>query len=162
MRCCALLCCCGLLHAIACAPSPTANSPAEDRAALTELKTTKWPRAYLKQDVELLAQILHPSFQLTDVNGETSSRTRELELLETTPWRPAHFEYNIERLEIYEGRFAVVAGRGCTDSSTYVSSNHLVKEDGRWRAISSHVSGYVQFDEDPMAARACVEAGVTP
>ena len=64
-----------------------------------------------------------------------------MERIRTTRWDPGNFEFRIERLDIYQGRFAVVDGTGIADRYTYKSSNFFVKEDGVWRAIASHVSG---------------------
>ena len=46
-----------------------------------------------------------------------------------------------------EGRFAVIDGTGVAERYTYKSSNFLIKEDGEWRAIASHVSGRKDLPE---------------
>lgn len=118
-----------------------AVSLADDEATLRHFKTVLWPQAYRTQDVELLDRLLHDSFELIDGEGNRSTKAEELEGIRTTRWNPGSFEYRIERLQIYQGAFAVIAGTGIAERYTYKSSNFLVKEDGVWRAIASHVSG---------------------
>lgn len=114
----------------------------DDEATLRHMKTVLWPQAYRTQDVELLDRLLHDTFEKIGRDGTTSSKQQELESLRGEAWDPGSFEYRIERLDIYDGRFAVIAGVGVAARYRYVSSNYLVKEDGRWQAIGSHVSGY--------------------
>ena len=115
---------------------------AGDEEELRNLKTQLWNQAYRNQDVKLLDTILHPSFQMIDASGNRSNKTKELEYIEDNKWNPLNFSYTIERLDIYDDRFAIVDGVGDTDTYSYKSSNVLIKEEGRWQAISSHVSGY--------------------
>ncbi len=117
-----------------------ANSSDED--ALRHLKTVLWPQAYRTQDTALLGQILHPTFEMIDNEGRRSDRKSEIEFVSKHAWEPSNFSYTIERLEIYDSKFAVVDGTGATDTYQYKSSNYLIKENGRWQAIGSHVSGY--------------------
>lgn len=116
----------------------------DDEAQLRELKTVLWQRAYREQDTALLDQILHESFQLIDAEGGHSNKQQELQWIAANAWNPGEFEYRIERLDIYDGQFVIVAGRGLASNYSYSSSNVLIKQDGRWQAISSHVSGYQQ------------------
>jgi hypothetical protein len=61
------------------------------------------------------------------------------------------FRFVIRRLQIFENRTAVVSGTGYIETKAkdgnkgskteYQSSNVLIERDGRWQAISSHVSG---------------------
>jgi hypothetical protein len=115
---------------------------ADDESVLRNFKTVLWPKAYLTQDTELLDELLHDSFQLIDVDGTRSSKQDQLEYVRSNKWNPGNFKYVIDRLDIYDGAFAIVSGTGIADSYTYTSSNVLIKEDGKWRAIASHVSGY--------------------
>ena len=77
------------------------------------------------------------------IDGEGNRRTKqdELDYIANNQWDPGSFEFRIERLQIYQGAFAVIAGTGVAEKYTYKSSNFLVKENGVWRAIASHVSG---------------------
>lgn len=114
---------------------------ADDYDTLRHFKTVLWPTAYRNQDTELLDRLLHDTFEMIDGEGNRSTKAKELERIATTRWDPGTFEYRIERLHIYQGRFAVIDGTGIAERYTYKSSNFLVKEDGEWRAIASHVSG---------------------
>ena len=115
---------------------------ADDYDVLRHFKTVLWPQAYRTQDVELLDRLLHNSFEMIDADGNRSTKQQELEYVRNNKWDPGSFEYRIERLQIYQGSFAVIDGTGVAEKYTYKSSNFLVKEDGAWRAIASHVSGY--------------------
>ena len=115
---------------------------AEDYDVLRNFKTVLWPQAYRTQDAELLERLLHDSFEMIDAEGNRSTKQQELEYVRNNAWDPGSFEYRIERLQIYQGSFAVIDGTGVAEKYTYKSSNFLVKEDGVWRAIASHVSGY--------------------
>lgn len=125
------------------------NSNASDETALRELKIVLWARAYREQDVNLLDRILHPKFRLIDSDGTISTKPEEIEYIKKNKASYDLFRFEIERLEIFDGRFAVVSGQGIIQSTgksgktetRYRSSNHLIKEDGVWRAVSSHVSG---------------------
>ncbi|WP_223787422.1 nuclear transport factor 2 family protein [Marinicella meishanensis] len=121
---------------------PPKPNQADDAAQLKHLKLTLWPQAYRSQDAELLAQILHPQFQMIDAGGQTTTRQQELQYVKDNPWTAVNFQYHIERLEVFAGHTAVVSGRGETDTYQYHSSNVLIKQDGRWQAIASHVSGF--------------------
>lgn len=116
----------------------------DDEATLRELKTVLWQQAYREQDTVLLDRILHESFQMIDGEGGRSDKQKELQWISANAWDPGEFEYRIERLDIYDGKFAIVAGKGLASNYSYSSSNVLIKEDGRWQAVSSHVSGYEQ------------------
>lgn len=114
---------------------------ADDYEILREFKTVLWPQAYRTQDVQLLDRLLHDSFEVIDGEGNRSTKRQELENIRNNKWDPGRFEYQIERIQIYQGLFAVIAGTGVAETYSYKSSNFLVKEDGVWRAIASHVSG---------------------
>ncbi len=135
---------CYAICLISLASCPPAALGQDDEAVLRELKTVLWQQAYREQDTELLDRILHESFQMIDGEGGLSNKQKELDWVANNAWNPGEFEYRIERLDIYDGKFAVVAGKGLASNYTYRSSNVLIKEDGRWQAVSSHVSGYQQ------------------
>lgn len=118
-----------------------AASLADDYEVLRNFKTVLWPQAYRTQDVELLDRMLHDSFEMIDGEGNRSTKKEELDYISKNQWNPGSFEFRIERLQIYQGSFAVIAGTGIAETYTYKSSNFLIKEDGVWRAIASHVSG---------------------
>ena len=115
---------------------------ADDYDVLRHFKTVLWPQAYRTQDVELLDRLLHDSFEMIDAEGNRSTKAKELEYVSENQWNPGTFEYRIERLQIYQDSFAVIDGTGIAADYSYKSSNFLIKEDGVWRAIASHVSGF--------------------
>ena len=115
---------------------------ADDEQTLRHFKTVLWPQAYRTQDVELLDQLLHDSFEMIDAEGKRSTKQAELDYVKNNKWDPGSFEYRIERLKIYDGAFAIIDGTGLAEKYTYKSSNVLIKENGEWRAVASHVSGF--------------------
>ena len=135
--------------ALACAGIASAGSPA-DEAALRELKEVLWPKAYFNQDTKLLDQILAPEFQMVDGDGNWSTKADELVWLARNKPGYDSLVYSIRRLDIFENGTAIAAGtgtiRGSDEKGPYVaeyqSTNVLIKRDGRWQAIASHVSGY--------------------
>ena len=120
---------------------------ADDEATLRHFKTVLWPQAYRTQDVELLDSMLHESFEVIDNEGTVSTKQGELDFIANNEWDPGEFEYRIDRLDIYDGKTAIISGAGIASNYTYKSSNVLIKEDGKWRAISSHVSGVRDRDD---------------
>lgn len=120
-----------------------------DKEFLRHLKQVEWPRAYREQNVNLLDSILAPEFERIGFDGERSSKQEELERVRTT--RPSYdsFTFDITRLEVFPNGTAIISGIGTVKgrdaegayAMTYSSSNVLIKRDGQWRAISSHVSG---------------------
>ncbi|NVJ66807.1 MAG: nuclear transport factor 2 family protein [Gammaproteobacteria bacterium] len=138
-----------LCTAQACATSPQTPT---DEQQLRHLKTTLWQQAYRNGDVKLLDKILHESFQFVQNDGSISTKAKELDFVANNQWNPKSFRYEILRLDIYQGQFAVVSGTGHAETQNgtkyqYHSSNHLIKQDGRWQAISSHVSGYKELTD---------------
>ncbi len=123
---------------------------ANDEETLREFKTVLWPKAYRTQDVELLDRLLHDSFVVINDAGEASTKKGELEYIANNQWDKGEFEYRIERLDIYDSKVAIISGKGIASNYSYTSSNVLIKEDGRWQAISSHVSGIKEKPDAPM------------
>lgn len=128
---------------------PSAAAAADDEAALRQLKLVDWPRAYREQDPVLLARILAPEFQMIDAEGKVSTRADELAWVRANAPSYDRFEYTIERLEVFDNGSAIVAGRGQVEGgepavrwrTTYRSTNVLLRRDGGWVAVASHVSG---------------------
>ena len=126
-----------------------AQDRADDEAALRHLKTVLWPQAYQQQDARLLDRILDDRFQVIDADGNWS--TKQLELADVRRTRPGYdsLRFSIRRLDIFENGTAVVAGTGTVfgrDSAgpytvSYQSSNIMIRREGQWRAVASHVSG---------------------
>ena len=130
----------------------------EDEETLRNFKTVLWPQAYNEQDTALLNTLLHDDFQMMDDNGDSFTKADELEYI--TNYAPSHdeFNYEITRLDLFDNGTAVISGTGTMKGvdgaeayiTTYKSSNVLIKENGQWKAISSHVSG-VKEETFPMA-----------
>ena len=125
-----------------------------DAIAIRELKETLWPKAYFEQDTALLDRILAPEFQSVDDAGNWSTKAAELEWVAKN--RPSYesLTFEIRRLDIFPNGTAIAAGtgtiRGRDESGPYVgqyqSTNVLIKRDGEWRAVASHVSGYKKVE----------------
>jgi Domain of unknown function (DUF4440) len=133
---------------IAAEPNPERQA---DTARLRELKEVLWPKAYREQDAALLAQILADEFESIDAEGNRSTKAEELDYVRKNKPSYDSFRFVIRRLQIFENRTAVVSGTGYIETKAkdgkkgskteYQSSNVLIERDGRWQAISSHVSG---------------------
>jgi Domain of unknown function (DUF4440) len=119
-----------------------------DIEALRDLKLRQWPKAYREQDTALLDRILDDRFRMIDGSGTVSTKAEEMAWIRANKPGYDRFAYEIERIEVYERRSAVVSGLGTIEYDEkdgvrrvqYRSTNMLVKRDGRWRAIASHVS----------------------
>lgn len=132
---------------------------ADDEATLRNLKTVLWPKAYGEQDTILLDQILHEEFELVDDNGDTYSKADEIEYISNYGPSYTEFEFQVERITLFDNGTAMVFGKGTmkgenNDGSyitTFKSSDTLIKEDGQWKAINSHVSGVKEetFEKAP-------------
>ena len=122
----------------------------EDENTLRYMKEVEWPKAYAEQDTVLLNRILGEDFQMVDDAGNWYTKRDELDWITDHGTKHDSFRYEIKRLDILDNGTAVVAGTGhiVNDStkSIYQSSNVLVKRDGQWKAILSHVSGIKQLD----------------
>jgi len=140
-----------LLSAIALLAIPvSADKPLDDEALLREIKEVLWPKAYFEQDTALLDRILADEFKMIDGAGTWSTKTDEIEWVSNNKPTYDSLVFEIHRLEIFSGVTAIVAGTGTIQGSDedgsyvaeYQSTNVLVKRDGLWRAVASHVSGY--------------------
>jgi hypothetical protein len=127
-----------------------------DTASLRELKEVLWPKAYREQDAALLARILADEFESIDAEGSRSTKAEELDYVRKNKPSYDSFRFVIRRLEIFENRTAVVSGTGYIETKAkdgkkgsrteYQSSNVFIEREGRWQAISSHVSGIKKTD----------------
>jgi hypothetical protein len=153
-----------MLCAAPSAPLPAAVAAAETRAAdereLRRLKEELWPRAYREGDVALLDSLLADEFQMVDPEGGWSTKAQELERAAGRRWRNRSFRFEVRRLDVFDNGTAVVAGRGVVigpesdpgGGYQYQSSNVLIRRDGRWQAIASHVSGVRELAPAELAA----------
>ena len=146
-----------LLLVLVLAVLPAASFAGEERPdeeVLREIKEVLWPRAYATQDVDLLDSILAEEFKMVDAEGNWSTKAAELEWIRANAPSYDSLEYNITRLDIFENGTAIVAGTGVVSGSAeegpyvleYQSTNVLIKRDGAWQAVASHVSGIKDKD----------------
>ncbi len=131
-------------------PAQSEDETTDDEKALRHIKEVLWPKAYREQDVQLLDELLADEFQMIDGEGNWFAKKDELEYVSKNKPSYDSFKFVIKRLDVFENGTAVVAGTGIIDGKNedgtaytyeYQSSNILIKRDGKWRAISSHVSG---------------------
>jgi ketosteroid isomerase-like protein len=137
-------------NVVASTPTSTASSnpTSADIEALRDLKLRLWPKAYREQDTALLDRILDDSFQMIDGSGTISTKAEEMAWVRANKPKYDRFRYEIERIDVYAGVSAIVSGMGTIEfdekdgvrTVRYRSTNVLVKRDGRWRAVASHVS----------------------
>jgi ketosteroid isomerase-like protein len=141
-----------LVGALAIGAATAEDDPA-DAAAIRELKEVLWPKAYFEQDTALLDRILAPEFQMVDDSGNWSTKAAELEWVAKNKPGYDSLTFEIRRLDIFENGTAIAAGTGTIKgrdengpyAGQYQSTNVLIKRDGQWRAVASHVSGYKKF-----------------
>ena len=128
----------------------TSTINSEDQKILRNLKEVQWPKAYREQDTLLLDKILGDDFQMIDASGEWSNKVKELEWIKETAMENDSFFYEIKRLDVLPNGTALICGTGhiFNDSTEtiYQSSNILVKRQGVWKAIASHVSGIQKLE----------------
>ena len=114
------------------------------------MKEVEWPKAYREQDTILLDRILGDDFQMVTNDGEWSNKKKQLDRIKSTAMNHDSFRYEIKRLEILENGTAIIAGTGHiinnNKESIYQSSNILIKRNGVWKAVLSHVSGYKDLE----------------
>lgn len=123
----------------------------EDNAFLMDLKEVQWPKAYAEQDTLLLDKILGDDFQMIDKGGNWYTKKDELNWIKGNATDNDSFRYEIKRFDLLENGTAIICGTGhiLKDSvkSIYQSSNVLIKRDGNWEAVLSHVSGYKVLED---------------
>ncbi|MCR9251192.1 MAG: nuclear transport factor 2 family protein [bacterium] len=123
----------------------------EDNAFLMDLKEVQWPKAYAEQDTLLLDKILGDDFQMIDQGGNWYTKKDELNWIKGNATDNDSFRYEIKRFDLLENGTAIICGTGhiLKDSvkSIYQSSNVLIKRDGKWEAVLSHVSGYKVLED---------------
>ena len=121
-----------------------------EKVKLRFLKEVEWPNAYREQDTVLLDRILGDDFQMITNNGEWSNKAKQLDRIKKIAMNHDAFRYEIKRLEILENNTAIIAGTGHITNgnkkSIYQSSNVLIKRNGIWKAVLSHVSGFKELE----------------
>ncbi len=122
----------------------------EDEKALRRLKEVEWPKAYKEQDAALLDRILADEFQMVDADGNRSTKAQELDWVRNNKPGYDSLTFEVTRLDIFENGTAIVGGtgtirdrdeKGRPSVTEYQSTNVLIKRNGTWKAVASHVSG---------------------
>ena len=125
-----------------------------DEEQLREIKEKLWPRAYAEQDVDLLDSLLAEEFRMIDAEGNWSTKAEELAWVKNHGTDYDSLVFEIIRLDVFENGSAIVAGQGVVEGTSdkgdyglrYQSTNVMIKRDGRWQAVASHVSGVTPFE----------------
>ena len=120
-----------------------------DEQMVKKIKENDLPRAYQSQDTELLAQILADEFLMIDADGNSFGKKQEIEYVRENKPTYETFNYSVGRLLIFDQTTAILNGLGIITGSddhgsyttTYQSSDVMIKRNGQWQAVSSHVSG---------------------
>lgn len=75
--------------------------------------------------------------------ADTTADEVALRKLKEMSWPKAYFQQDTQLLDrILAPEFQIVDGDGNWSTRAYQSTNVLIKRDGQWQAIASHVSGY--------------------
>lgn len=123
----------------------------EDKNILRNLKEVQWPKAYSEQDTILLDAILDDDFQMIDAGGTWSNKSGELKWIKENAVHYDSFHYEIKRLDVLDNGTALICGTGHIQNDStktiYQSSNILIKRNGMWKAVASHVSGIKRIEE---------------
>ena len=131
-------------------PKSTSVISEEDYGILRQLKEVDWPKAYREQDTVLLDSILGDDFQMIDADGNWSNKSQELDWIKAHASPHDSFFFEIKRLDILPNGTAMICGTGHifkdSTKTIYQSSNVVVKRNGQWKAIASHVSGIQRVD----------------
>lgn len=131
------------------------DTKTDDAKTLRHIKEVLWPKAYREQDGKLLDRILAKEFRMIAEDGKWYTKADEMEYIKKNKPSYDSFKFIIKRLDIFENGTAVVAGMGVIEATDkkgphrieYMSSNILIKRNGQWKAISSHVSGVKRIDK---------------
>jgi ketosteroid isomerase-like protein len=108
----------------------------------------RWMDAVRDRDMEFLDRLLGEEFILTTGRPGGPVRTRE-EWLEITRDRYSIEQYEFERLDVFPyGHVALARSRyrqrGAMDgedrSQAFLMTDVFVRRDGRWRAVTRHIS----------------------
>ena len=122
-----------------------------DVEILIHLKETQWPKAYAEQDTVLLDRILGDDFQMIDHAGNWYTKQVEIDWIKKNAAGYDSFHFEIKRFDLLDNGTAIICGTGhiLQDSvkSIYQSSNVLVKRNGEWKGVLSHVSGIKNIDD---------------
>ena len=125
-----------------------AEGPAEPEEGEIEDLLRRWAHAVEHREMAFLESLLLPEFTLTTGRPETPVRTREQYLAITRDeYEVSSWEFEDVVVQHY-GRFAVTRSRYRQKGrmgeeprdDTYLMTDALVKQSGRWRAAARHIS----------------------
>ncbi|HWM92393.1 MAG TPA: nuclear transport factor 2 family protein [Thermoanaerobaculia bacterium] len=133
---CLLFTACGTL-----APEASGDEAAVLQAVRDACKT------YLDGDADRLAEVLTEDFTLTDSSGVVTTRADDIEHARKGTIRYEVFENHDMKVRLH-GDAAVITGRttvkgqagGTPFAAEFQFTDTLVRRDGRWRFVASHVS----------------------
>jgi uncharacterized protein DUF4440 len=122
-----------------------AQTPAQQEVLQFEREACK---TFLDADVPALERVLTPDFTLTLSNGEVSTRTDEINELQSKKVHYDVFENYDMLARLYGEDMAVVLGKtrvkGTADGKPFDRivqfTDTLIKRDGRWQLAAGHVS----------------------
>lgn len=114
---------------------------------LAQLKRD-WGKAYVRRDAAFLENLLGAEYSVTDDAGQTANRAEIMADFHSGETTYEATSYEDAKVKIY-GNVAIVAGRGTVKGRgksgafhrQYFSTNVLVKRNGRWQAVATHISG---------------------
>lgn len=136
-----ILLCCGSIAA--------AQNLTLDEIRIKEIKEKILPQAYKDQNTQVISNLLADEYWMIDADGNSFGKNQELAHVQShKPTYESHL-YTIGRLLIFDETTAILNGMGIiigaddegSYTTTYQSSDVMIKRDGDWQAISTHVSG---------------------
>ena len=107
-----------------------------------------WGNAYVRRDAAWLEEMLAEEYSVTDADGVTAHRAQLMAEFRSATRIYEATAYDDATVKVY-GDVAIVAGRGMVKGRSksgafhrqYFSTNILVKRNGRWQAVATHISG---------------------
>ncbi len=137
------------LVALLCTSFVFSQNLTADEQRVKDLKEKVWPKACKEQNTTLLDKILAEEFFMIDADGNTFSKSQEIEYHQQNKPTYESFTYHVGRLLIFDHSTAIMNGlaviTGTDDhgayTTTYQSSDVMIKRNGEWQTVSSHISG---------------------
>lgn len=129
--------------------SAFAQNLTADERMVRKIKEQDWPKAHHQQDTELLSKILAEEFFMIDADGNNFGKKQEIEYVRDTKPEYDSFNYSVGRLLIFDKSTAILNGLGIISgeddhgiyTTTYQSSDVMIKRNGEWQTVSTHISG---------------------
>ena len=143
----------GLIALICLAGCATVSAPDRDAdiQALTEAKVETWRQIYRDSDAAGLAAFLDDKFVFIPGGGDPLSKNDEVTYLRENDVDMApDFQFHVEDIIFTGPDSAIVYGIGKSTrenddgqpcAHSYRSSNTLIRKNGNWHPVFSHVSG---------------------